>query len=77
MYIIALGGHTNQIFPSFLPLTILVNSTIQMSDRILVQPILVDTKELIMGGCEAFSAVIALTFQTGDVACIFVGYQQR
>ena len=47
-YVIALGGHTNQIF-HILPLTIPLNTTIQMCARILVHPIQVDSEEIIIG----------------------------
>ena len=43
--IVELGWKTNKFFPPILPLTILFDSTFQKISRILVHPILVDTKD--------------------------------
>ena len=60
-YVIALGGQTNYLFPSLLPLIILFNTAIHMCSRILMHPILVNAEELVIGGHEAISWEVALT----------------
>ena len=45
-------------FSIFFSLTILVDPTIQMSARILVHPMLVDSKYIIIGGHEAISVKV-------------------
>ena len=47
------GLANRQVFTPILSLTILVDSAIQVSNRIMVQPILVDTEEHVVGGLEA------------------------
>ena len=49
-YVVTLGGQTNKFFSSFLPLTILVYSSIQVDTGILVHPILIDTENRDSGG---------------------------
>ena len=49
------GWANKQFPPSNLPLTILVNSSIQVCARILVHPIPIDTEERVVGGREAKS----------------------
>ena len=41
-FVLALGRHTNEFFPPCLPLTVLLDSSIQVASLILVHPILVD-----------------------------------
>ena len=60
-YVIALGRQTNKFFLSFLPITILANSYIQMCAGILVPPILIDAKEHFSGGREAKSIEVPLS----------------
>ena len=59
-YVVALGGQTNNFFSSRLPLTILVDSSIQVDTGILVRPILINAEKRIDGGCEADSGEISL-----------------
>ena len=60
-YVIAVGGQKNYIFPSLLPLTILFNTAIQVCSRIMVQPILVNAEDYVIGRCEAISREEALS----------------
>ena len=60
-YIIALVGQMHWLFPSLLPLTTLFNPAIQICDRILVHPILVDDEDLIINSLEEISGMFTLT----------------
>ena len=58
-YVILLSGQTNYPFLSLLPLTILFNTTIQVCDSILVQPIPVNSEEHVIGVCGEISGEIS------------------
>ena len=47
--VVALGKKTDKFFTPSFPLTIIVDSAIQIISRILVHPILVDTVERVVG----------------------------
>ena len=59
-YVIELGGQKNWFSPYLLPLTIQLNPTIQVCDRILVHSILVNSKDPVIGACEAISGEVSL-----------------
>ena len=64
-YVISLGGQKKLLSPYLLPPTILFNTAIKMCARMLVHPILVDTKELIISDRDVIFGEIALTCYTG------------
>ena len=59
-YVIALDGKTKKFLPSCLPLTILVDSSIQVYTRIFMHPILIDDEECVGSGCEVNSWEVSL-----------------
>ena len=60
-YIIELGGQSNYLFTYLFPLNTLFNHYIQVCNNILVQPIIVNAEEHVIGGRDAISGEVVIT----------------
>ena len=76
-HVILLGCRKYKVSLPILPLTILFDYTIQMISRILMHPILVDTKERVVFWLEADPGVFSVIYRWVEFSKSTWGYSRR